>query len=68
MNLPAKMCEYASQLCRERKIDYLRLDTYSHSDFLRGMYRKLGFQEVGVVVPKDGIERTQFEKRVYIGK
>lgn len=64
MNLPAKMCEYASQLCRERKINYLRLDTYSHSNHLRGMYRKLGFAEVGVVIPGDGIERTQFEMTV----
>ena len=68
MNLPTKMCEYASRLCRDRNIGYLRLDTYSHSNLLRAMYRKLGFQEVGVVVPKDGIERTQFEMRVSIGK
>ena len=65
MNLPAKMCDYAAHLCREKKINYLRLDTYSHSKLLRGMYRSLGFAEVGVVIPKDGIERTQLEMRLH---
>jgi ribosomal protein S18 acetylase RimI-like enzyme len=59
--LPWKIFEYAMELCRERNANYLRLDTYTHSDLLRSMYRNLGFVEVGVVIPKDGVERTQLE-------
>lgn len=66
--IPWKIFEYAMELCRARNVSYLRLDTYTHSALLRAMYRNLGFTEVGVVTPKDGVERTQLEIPVKYNK
>jgi len=68
--IPARLIAYAEQLCREKNINMLRLDTDLDRPKLRAMYERLGFVPVGTRVLRlaelnfEPIEVVLFEKEL----
>jgi len=66
--IPARLIQHAEQLCREKNITTLRLDTDFDRPKLRALYERLGFMPVGTRVLRlaelnmEEIEVVLFEK------
>lgn len=59
--LTAKMVEFATELAKEKGVNFLRADTDASSTKLRKVYEKLGFKLVGT--EKEDYRETAFYQR-----
>ncbi|MCF0168694.1 MAG: peptide-methionine (S)-S-oxide reductase MsrA, partial [Bacteroidales bacterium] len=55
---------YAEQLCAERGIEVLRVDTHKDNLLMRHLISRMGYQYCGVINLASGAERLAFEKHL----
>ena len=61
--LAGQMIEYAAEMCRERGISSMRMDTHEDNRSMQRMFAKNGFVYRGIIyLGRDGAKRVAFEK------
>lgn len=57
-----KIIEYAEEMCKEKDINSIKVDTHRENLSMQNMLKKNGFKYCGVIYLADGAERVAFEK------
>ncbi|NLL47598.1 MAG: GNAT family N-acetyltransferase [Firmicutes bacterium] len=60
--LAARMMDAMEEICKERGVFSLRVDTHEKNQSMQRMLQKTGFQYCGVIFLADGAPRVAFEK------
>lgn len=58
----SRLLAHADQLCRERGVSMLRVDTHADNRAMQGMLKKSGFVYCGRVILSGGEDRIAFDK------
>ncbi len=62
------MIEEVLSMCRERKVESIRIDTHRDNISMQQMLKKNGFEYCGIIYLEDGAERFAYERKCGIGK
>lgn len=57
-----KIIEYAEEMCKEKGINSIKIDTHKENLSMQKMLEKNGFKYCGIIHLADGAERLAFEK------
>lgn len=62
------MIEEVISMCRERKVESIRIDTHRDNISMQQMLKKNRFEYCGIIYLEDGAERFAYERKCEIGK
>lgn len=62
MSLSSKIIEYAEEICRERNVISIKVDTHKDNISMQKLLEKNNFKYCGKITLVDGAERIAFEK------
>ena len=60
--LASDMLKYAEQLCKEKNIKSIKIDTHLDNKVMRGLISKNGYKYCGIIYLNNGDKRVGYEK------